>query len=226
MPEPSEGGLAHGRAPFAPDKVFALARTKLSLDPVEDGFDEHGLPRQGDHRLPALHTPPPRSAGYRPAAVLVGLVAHVAEVSVILTTRASALKAHPGQIAFPGGKIEAIDADPIAAALRETHEEIGLNPGHIEPIGYLDPYLTGSGFLIQPVVARIAPGFELRIDPREVEDAFEVPLSFLMNADHHELHTREAEGVFRRFYAMPYGERLIWGATAGILRNLYERLYL
>jgi 8-oxo-dGTP pyrophosphatase MutT (NUDIX family) len=211
---------------FAPEKVFALAKAKLSLDLVEAAFDEHGLPSQGDHRLPALHSPAPPSAGFRPAAVLIGLVAHAADVSVILTTRASALKVHSGQIAFPGGKIEAGDADPAAAALREAWEEIGLEARYVEPLGYLDPYLTGSGFLIQPIVGKVEPGFELRIDPQEVEDAFEVPLSFLMNADHHELRTREADGVFRRFYAMPYGERLIWGATAGILRNLYERLYL
>jgi 8-oxo-dGTP pyrophosphatase MutT (NUDIX family) len=211
---------------FAPAKVFALAKAKLSLDPVEAALDEHGLPSQGDHRLPALHSPAPPNVGFRPAAVLIGLVARAADVSVILTTRASALKVHSGQIAFPGGKIEAGDADPVAAALREAREEIGLEASYVEPIGHLDPYLTGSGFLIQPIVAKVEPGFELRIDPQEVEDAFEVPLSFLMNADHHELRTREADGVFRRFYVMPYGERLIWGATAGILRNLYERLYL
>jgi 8-oxo-dGTP pyrophosphatase MutT (NUDIX family) len=226
VPEPSAGELAQGQAIFAPETVFALAKAKLSLDPVEATLDERGLPSQGDHRLPALHMPDPPKAGFRPAAVLIGLVAHPGEVSVILTTRASALKVHSGQIAFPGGKIEAADADPVAAALRETHEEIGLEACHIEPLGYLDPYLTGSGFLIQPVVAKVEPPFRLKINLEEVEDAFEVPLSFLMNAEHHELRTREADGVFRRFYAMPYGERLIWGATAGILRNLYERLYL
>ncbi len=94
-----------------------------------------------------------------------------------------------------------------------------------KPLGYLDPYLTRTGFLIWPVVARIAPDFALTINKDEVDDAFEVPLSFLMNADHHELRSRETEGLFRQFYAMPYGERLIWGVTAGIVRNLYERLY-
>jgi 8-oxo-dGTP pyrophosphatase MutT (NUDIX family) len=220
-----ESGLAGIGTGFLPEEVFSLAKAKLSLDPVE-ALDENGMPSQGDHRLPALHAPPPPKAGFRAAAVLIGLVAHAAEVSVILTTRASALKVHSGQIAFPGGKIEAYDADPIAAALRETHEEIGLDARHVEPFGYLDPYLTGSGFLIQPVVARVEPPFELTINRQEVEDAFEVPLSFLMNAEHHELRSREADGVLRRFYAMPYGERLIWGATAGILRNLYEKLYL
>jgi 8-oxo-dGTP pyrophosphatase MutT (NUDIX family) len=224
--EPSAGGLAQGQIRFVPEDVFALAKAKLNLGPVENALDERGLPSRGDHSSPALHSPLPPRGGYRAAAVLIGLVAHADEVSVILTTRASTLKVHSGQIAFPGGKIETEDPDPAAAAMREAWEEIGLEGHYVELIGYLDPYLTGSGFLIQPVVARVEPAFGLKINPEEVEDAFEVPLSFLMNAEHHELHSGEADGIFRRFYAMPYGERLIWGATAGILRNLYERLYL
>jgi len=223
-PDPQESAFTE--TGFSPEPVFTLIRQKLSLSPVEPALGADGFPSQGDHRLPALHVPPPPKAGYRAAAVLVGLVAHAAGVSVILTTRASTLKVHSGQIAFPGGKIEPDDRDPVAAALREAHEEIGLEPRHVEPIGYLDPYLTGSGFLIQPVVAKVEPPFVLKINPGEVGDAFEVPLSFLMNAKHHELHTREADGVSRRFYAMPFEKRLIWGATAGILRHLYERLYL
>ncbi len=210
---------------MAPDEVFGRVAARLSLEPGEMAVDEHGLPREGDHRLNAPTRAAMAKLTARPAAVLIGLVPRAAEVSVILTTRASTLKVHSGQIAFPGGKIETTDRDPIAAALREAEEEIGLEARHVVPLGYLDPYLTRTGFLIWPVVAKIEPGFALTINRGEVDDAFEVPLSFLMNADHHELRTRETEGLFRRFYAMAYGERLIWGVTAGILRNLYERLY-
>jgi len=221
--ESLQNRLAEAEDANALDDVFAHATARLALERVEMLFDEHGRPNQGDHRLNPLSVP---KQPVRPAAVLIGLVAHEGAVSVILTKRASALKVHAGQIAFPGGKIEPTDKHPLAAALREAWEEIGLEPHHAEPIGYLEPYLTRTGFLVHPVVAKIIPPFELRINPDEVEDAFEVPLSFLMNADHHKLHTREEDGVSRLFYAMSYGERLIWGVTAGILRNLYERLYL
>jgi 8-oxo-dGTP pyrophosphatase MutT (NUDIX family) len=226
LSEPTQSDYAP--AVEAPDSsnVFALAKARLALDLVETLFDAQGWPSQGDHRLNPLTVPKWAGSQARAAAVLIGLVAHADDVSVILTKRASALKVHSGQIAFPGGKIEPTDKDPLAAALREASEEIGLEADHVEPIGYLEPYLTRTGFLVHPVVAKIIPPFALRINPDEVEDAFEVPLSFLMNAEHHQLQTREENGVPRRFYAMPYGERLIWGITAGILRNLYERLYL
>ncbi len=223
VPEPSSNRLAAIKKPSEPDDVFKLVRARLALDRVETLFDEHGRPNEGDHRLNPLSVP---KQPVRAAAVLIGLVAHEADVSVILTKRASALKVHSGQIAFPGGKIETTDRDPLAAALREAWEEIGLEARHAEPIGYLEPYLTRTGFLVHPVVAKIVPPFELRINPDEVEDAFEVPLSFLMNTDHHQIHTRDEDGVSRLFYAMAYGDRLIWGVTAAILRNLYERLYL
>ncbi len=219
--------LRKAQALFVPEVVFASAQAKLSLDLTVALLNEPGLPSQGDHQLNDHLVTAMGKLRPRAAAVLIGLVAHQDEVSVVLTTRASALKVHSGQIAFPGGKIETTDSSPLAAALREAFEEIGLEASYVEPIGYLDPYLTGTGFLIQPVVAKITPGFELHINPGEVEDAFEVPLSFLMNADHHELRSGEAPGgLSRQFYAMRYGERLIWGATANILRNLYERLYL
>jgi 8-oxo-dGTP pyrophosphatase MutT (NUDIX family) len=223
LAESSLNKLNAAETPSAPSDIFALAKARLALDLVETLFDEHGRPSQGDHRLNPQSLP---KQSVRSAAVLIGLVAHEEDVSVILTKRASALKVHSGQIAFPGGKIEPTDKDPLAAALREAWEEIGLEAHHAEPIGYLEPYLTRTGFLVHPVVAKIIPPFELRINPGEVEDAFEVPLSFLMNADHHKLHKREEDGVARFFYAMSYGDRLIWGVTAGILRHLYERLYL
>jgi 8-oxo-dGTP pyrophosphatase MutT (NUDIX family) len=160
----------------------------------------------------------------RPAAVLVPVVDH-AEPGVLLTMRTTDLSSHAGQIAFPGGKIEKTDASPVAAALREAHEEIGLDGALIEPIGYLDLYLTFSGFRILPVVARVIPNYALRINASEVADAFEVPLSFVMDAANHKKASRDWKGITRYYYEMPYRERYIWGVTAGILRNLYEKLY-
>jgi 8-oxo-dGTP pyrophosphatase MutT (NUDIX family) len=161
----------------------------------------------------------------RAAAVLVGLIAYPDEIRILLTQRAADLRVHAGQIAFPGGKIEAHDESPLAAALREAREEIGLDARHVEPLGYLEPYFTGTGFRIVPAVVKITPPMALVINPDEVEDYFEVPFAFLMDRANHALHTKEFEGVTRQFYAMPYGRRHIWGVTAGILRNLYERLY-
>ncbi len=227
MLEPGQADLAATvQEGFTPEAVFGLARTKLSLAAIEPLPESDGLPPHGDHRSPALYVPIKTRTAFRAAAVLIALVSHPDAVSMILTTRARALRDHPGQVAFPGGKIEASDADPAAAALREAWEEIGLQRDCVEPLGYLDPYLTGSGFLIRPLVAKVDPPVALTLNTAEVEDAFEVPLSVLMDAGRHEIHTREADGVSRRFYAMRHGERLVWGATAGIVRNFYERLYL
>jgi 8-oxo-dGTP pyrophosphatase MutT (NUDIX family) len=208
---------------FTPARVFAhvVARLGFDLEPAD------GEPAVSDPMIAFDDRPDifPLAAGARAAAVLVGLVDHPREVSVLLTRRASGLRVHAGQIAFPGGKIEPQDETPAAAALREAEEEIGLAPGHVEPLGYLAPYVTGTGYRIIPVVARIAPPFSLRLDPGEVEDAFEAPFPFLMDAANHALEAREFGGRLRRFYAIAYQDRHIWGATAGILRNLYERLY-
>jgi 8-oxo-dGTP pyrophosphatase MutT (NUDIX family) len=153
------------------------------------------------------------------------LAAYPDEVRVILTQRTAALRVHSGQIAFPGGKIDAHDKNAAAAALREAHEEIGLDPRHVEPLGYLDPFTTGTGFCIVPVVAKITVPVAFKINPGEVDEAFEVPFAFLMDSANHALHHKEVDGKLRHFHAMPYGARNIWGVTAGILRNLYERLY-
>lgn len=161
----------------------------------------------------------------RPAAVLIPVVEH-AEPTVLLTMRAAHLNDHAGQIAFPGGKIDATDNSPLDAALREAEEEIGLDRSFVEPIGYLDVYGTSFGFRILPTVARVRPGFELAINKSEVDDAFEVPLAFLMDPGNHQLHSKEFRGAQRSYYAMPFAERYIWGATAGILRALYERVCL
>ncbi len=160
----------------------------------------------------------------KPAAVLVPVVDRP-DPGVILTVRTSELPSHAGQIAFPGGKIDKSDAGPLAAALREAQEEIGLPARLIEPIGYLDVYLTFSGFRILPVVARVEPDYKLVLNAAEVADAFEVPLAFLMGPENHQRHTRDWKGIRREYYAMPYQERYIWGVTAGILRNMYERIY-
>ncbi len=158
-----------------------------------------------------------------PAAVLVPILLQT-PLTVLLTERTAHLSAHAGQIAFPGGKIEANDADACAAALREAHEETGLDPSFAETLGFGEPYRTGTGFIITPVVAFIGAGFALSPDPAEVASVFTVPLAFLLDERNHEQHSRQWRGAERRFYAIPYQNRYIWGATAGIIRTLSRRL--
>jgi 8-oxo-dGTP pyrophosphatase MutT (NUDIX family) len=180
----------------------------------------------GDHLLnPDFSLIPPPPGGLRLASVLVGVVDREPGATVILTLRSADMPTHAGQIAFPGGRMDAQDATVIDAALREADEEIGLTPDHVTPIGLLDAYRTRTGYRIVPVLAVVAPTFTVKPQEREVADVFEVPLEFLMNAGNHQRHSREWEGRQRHFYAMPYGERYIWGVTAGILRAIYERLY-
>lgn len=160
----------------------------------------------------------------RAAAVLVPVVLHEPELTVLLTQRTDHLASHAGQVAFPGGKIEPRE-DALAAALRETREETGLDQSYIEPVGFLDAYLTRTSFEVVPVVALVKPGFVLAPHEGEVAAVFEVPLRFLMSQENHARHSREWLGKQRYFYAMPYGDRYIWGATAGMIMNLYDRLY-
>ncbi len=161
------------------------------------------------------------------AAVLLPLVVRD-QLSLLLTLRTAHLSTHSGQIAFPGGKVDPTDHDAIAAALREAEEEIGLTPQHVEVLGTLPEYVTGTAFHVTPVVALVQPGFALRPNPHEVDDVFEVPLPFLMDPRHHRRHALSFEGVVREWYSMPWHdghqERFIWGATAGMLRNLYRFL--
>ena len=178
--------------------------------------------RSDDDLNPELEKPAQVNAA---AAVLVPLVAREPEVTVMLTLRTLHLKAHGGQVAFPGGKIDKGDGNEVAAALREAEEETGLPPAHVEPLGYLDGYLTRTGYRIVPVVGVVKPGFEVRPQAEEVEAVFEVPLRFLMSPENHKVHSREWQGTMRHFYAMPFGDRYIWGATAGMLKSLYDRLY-
>ncbi len=179
----------------------------------------------GDHALNPGFRDAIVRAGLRDAAVLVPVVDHGAEASVILTKRTEALRSHSGQVAFPGGRIDPEDASAEAAALREADEEIGLSPDFVDVIGRLPDYYTGSGYRIAPVLGIVRPGFSLTINPDEVDDAFEVPLSFLMDASNHRQESRMWQNVERHFYTMPYGEKYIWGVTAGIIRALHDRLY-
>jgi 8-oxo-dGTP pyrophosphatase MutT (NUDIX family) len=206
-------------------EFFARARARLTLE-VPPALTDQALPAtRGDLDLDPALWERAGVAATRPAAVRVGVVDRP-EPAVLLTLRNAELESHAGQIAFPGGKIEAGDASPVAAALREAQEEIGLDHSLVDPIGHLDLYLTFSGFRILPTVARVDPSHRLTLNRAEVDEAFEVPLAFLMDAQNHALHSRDWKGVIRRYYAMPFGERYIWGVTAGILRNLYERIYL
>jgi len=206
------------------DSFFERARARLALDVPAGLTDPTAAVVRGDLDLDPAAWETAGVAATRPAAVLVGVVDRP-QPSVLLTLRTGELSSHPGQIAFPGGKIDPQDATPLAAATREAYEEIGLDEDRLEPIGYLDLYLTFSGFRILPAVARVAPDYRLVLNAREVVEAFEVPLAFLMDENNHQRRSREFRGVTRHFYAMPFGERYIWGVTAGILRNLYERIY-
>jgi 8-oxo-dGTP pyrophosphatase MutT (NUDIX family) len=206
-------------------EFFDRACTRLRFEVPPGLNDANIIPISGDPGNDRMLEIIAQERPIRPAAVLIPIVDH-AEPTVLLTQRAAHLNDHAGQISFPGGKIDATDASPLDAALREAWEEIGLTREFIDPIGYLDLYATGFGFRILPTLARIKPGFELRINETEVDDAFEVPLAFLMNPANHQLHAKEFRGMERHYYAMPFAERYIWGATAGILRVLYERIYL
>lgn len=161
-----------------------------------------------------------------PAAVLFPIVVHEDRHTVLLTQRTAHLRDHAGQISFPGGRVEASDTSPVDTALRETEEEIGLSRQQIDVLGYLPEYRTGTGFRVTPVVALVRPPFDLNPDPFEVAEVFEVPLDFLLNPANHQQHSLHYRGALRNYFAMPYGDYFIWGATAGMIRSLSERLGL
>lgn len=160
------------------------------------------------------------------AAVLFPIVLRDSGATVLLTQRTAHLRDHGGQISFPGGRVEVEDISPIHTALRETEEEIGLDRERIEIMGFLPEYRTGTGFRVTPVVALVRPPFDLLPDPFEVAEVFEVPLNFLLNPENHQRHSLHYRGALRHFFAMPYGDYFIWGATAGMIRSLTERLGL
>ena len=198
-----------------------VARRLAARGPIRDIADPP--PPHGDHDLNP-HILRDETRPLTPASVLVPLITHAAGLTVLLTQRTLTLADHAGQIAFPGGRQEPTDIDAVEAALRETEEEIGLPRALVRLIGRLDTYVTGTGFSITPVVGLIAPPFPLEPDPVEVADVFEVPLAFIADPANHQRHCREYQGRMRYYYVIPYEERNIWGATAGMLVNLARLL--
>ncbi|WP_419829507.1 CoA pyrophosphatase [Methylobacterium sp.] len=202
-----------------------LARAASHLSPDPPGPDDPTSNPRGDHSLDpdgsAVIPPPP----HRRAAVLVPVVFRTDGLRLVLTQRAANLRDHSGQVALPGGKIDPADPGPADAALREAHEEIGLAPDSVRLLGYLDPYLSGTGFLVTPVIGVVPADAAFTPNPSEVADVFEVPMPVLMDRDRYVLQARVWQGRTRRYYALTFEDRLIWGVTAGILNNLRERLY-
>ena len=211
---------------FQLEEFRSLADARLHADiPAEMHDMNRPAPRSDDDLNRHLGATFDAVPSPRAAAVLVPVIKREDELSILLTRRTDDMPSHPGQVAFPGGKIDPDDDGPVAAALRETEEETGLDRQFVETCGFLDAYQTRTGFRICPVVALVTPGFSLQPEAGEVAEIFEVPLSFLMNPANHQRHGREWQGKKRWFYAMPYGRHYIWGATAGMMRNLYDRVY-
>jgi 8-oxo-dGTP pyrophosphatase MutT (NUDIX family) len=205
-------------------EFYDRVRARLTLDVPDALTDPDIAPTRGDHDADPVMRKIAEVRPIRPAAVLVPVIDYP-QPTVLLTQRAQHLPDHPGQVSFPGGKIDKDDASPLASALREAEEEIGLARSFVTPLGYLDLYMTTLGYRIVPVIARVRPGFTLTLNMGEVDATFEVPLEFLMNQDNVETHSRDWQGVTRHYYAITFGERYIWGVTAGILRNLHDRIY-
>ncbi|MFN3232749.1 MAG: CoA pyrophosphatase [Alphaproteobacteria bacterium] len=196
-------------------------RSRLDAIPEEASL----APTIGDSRMdPKQPSPWMHGKPLRPAAVLVPIVLRPAGHTVLLTERTDHLNHHAGQVSFPGGRVEPEDTGPVDTALRETEEEIGLDRGFVDIAGALDVYETGTGFSITPIVGFVREGFDLTLDAFEVAEAFEVPLDFFLDPANHTRESREWQGRLRHYYVMPYDGHHIWGATAGMLVNLYQKL--
>ena len=220
-----EKAAAHNDCRLTAAEFFSRAQERLTFD-VPAGFADPNVipPHDQQDADPAVVAAIAAVRPIRFAAVLVPVIERD-ELSVLLTRRTADLADHAGQVSFPGGKIDAIDESPVAAALREAEEEIALARNFVRPIGYLDVHMTPFGHRIMPVLARVRPGFALRFNKGEVDDAFEVPLAFLMTPENHKRESQNWNGLTISLYAMPFGQRNIWGATAAIIRNLYERVH-
>jgi len=202
-----------GEAAVAPERLTADWLRHRFVEPPSwemECVDEFGVVQQRPERIRA--------------AVLVALIQREGGLTLLLTRRTAHLNNHAGQIAFPGGRSEDSDASPVETALREAQEEVSLAPRHVEVIGSMPDYYTGTGYIVTPVVALVTPPFTLRADPAEVDEIFEVPLAFLMDGAHHQRLSAQLPSGRRSFYAMPYQRFYIWGATAGMLRNLFHFL--
>ncbi len=195
-----------------------LQRARDRLDPV-DGPAR--LPEVGDLDM----VPAGRMGAIRPAGVMMGVIPRRSGATALFTLRPLTMAAHPGQVAFPGGKVDPGDADEVAAAVREAHEEVGIDPARVELLARGAPYVTGSAFRVVPVIALLPGDFEPRPCPNEVAGVFEAPLDFLMNPANHRACEGQWQGLLRRYYEMPHGGHRIWGVTAGIIRQIYLQLY-
>ncbi|WP_370151972.1 CoA pyrophosphatase [Ferrovibrio sp.] len=213
---------ATGAAPSTP--LIERLRHRLQPVPALDSVPrDYTAARKGDFQLNPGFAPL-RKGPLMPAAVLVPVVGYGEGERVILTKRTAHLSNHAGQVSFPGGRVDRGDTDVAATALRETEEEIGLDRAHVAVLGTLDPYVTGTGFVVVPVVGLVRPGFALRLQQHEVAEVFEVPFGFLMDGRNHQRHKGVFNGIERQWWAMPYNDYYIWGATAGMLRNLHDLL--
>ncbi len=211
---------------FSIEAFVINAKEKLHQNVYDISYDTTEITKHGDHLLnPGILSEFEPLKSLKAASVLIPIMKNEGELSVLLTTRAQKLASHAGQIAFPGGKIDMQDRSPLDAALRETEEEVGISNQYIDPLGYLDSYQTRTGFHIIPIVGIVHPGYSISINIDEVYDSFQVPLDFLMCTDNHQIKSIEWHGKDRSFYVIEYQNRYIWGATAGIIRSLYERLY-
>jgi 8-oxo-dGTP pyrophosphatase MutT (NUDIX family) len=213
-----------------------ITHIRSCLKPLDTltGLAAQEVPRHGDFELggdfnqsagKGAGAQVPAGSKLREAAVLVPLIARDNGYQVLLTQRTAHLNHHAGQVSFPGGRLDPDDADHLAAALRETREEVGLEEHFLDPLGLLDDYETGTNFLVTPVVALVHPGFSLQLEEFEVAEAFEVPLTFIFDEANHQIQSRERDGERRDFYVFEFEERYIWGATAGMLMNLYRRVH-